>query len=265
MFDSCNRRIHYLRISVTDLCNLRCTYCMPAEGVQRLKHQDILSFEEIRDVVQVAVDLGVDKVRLTGGEPLVRRGIIGLVEMLGAIEGIKDFAMTTNALLLPKYADDLWKHGIRRLNISLDTLDPDRFRELTRGGEVEQVLAGLDAAAAAGFSQIKLNCVIEDSVDEPDAVGVANFAEEHGYIAQFIKRMETRNGRFSRVIGGDGGHCEACNRLRLSADGKIYPCLFSDHAFSVRELGAEGAIRAAVAGKPSEGGRSKNEFYAIGG
>jgi len=128
MLDRYNRRIHYLRISVTDLCNMRCVYCMPPEGVKLLSHEDILSFEEIEKVVRIAVSLGIDKVRLTGGEPLVRRDILKLVQMLAAIDGISDFAMTTNGTLLAAVAADLRKAGIMRLNISLDTLDPDRYR-----------------------------------------------------------------------------------------------------------------------------------------
>lgn len=265
MYDRFNRKINYLRISVTDLCNLRCCYCMPAEGVRLLRHQDILSFEEISAVTRQAVELGVTKVRLTGGEPLVRRDIMTLVAMLGQIEGIQDYAMTTNGILLPEYAADLRAAGIQRLNISLDTLDPARYRAITRNGEVDHVVAGIEAALQVGFQKIKLNCVIDQSTDEPDAQAVAAFGRERGLEVRFIRQMDMAQGRFWRVIGGDGGHCATCNRLRLSSDGKIFPCLFSDQAYDVRELGIEEALRRAVEEKPESGHKSNNRFYRIGG
>ena len=265
MYDRFERRINYLRISVTDRCNLRCTYCMPAEGVPLLDHDDVLSLEEIRDFTATAVAMGVDKVRLTGGEPLVRRGIVDLVAMIAAIPGIRDFGMTTNGALLPRHAEGLKKAGLHRLNISLDSLEPERFKAITRNGELAEVLAGIEAAREAGFERIKLNCVIDRSPDEPDARQVAEYADRNGLEARFIRRMDTEKGVFSRVIGGDGGHCAECNRLRLSCTGQVYPCLFSDRTYSVRELGAVGAIRAAVEGKPASGKVSRNLFCRLGG
>ncbi len=265
MYDCYNRQINYLRISVTDLCNLRCTYCMPEEGIAQIPHADILTLEEIRDITAAAVGLGIEKVRLTGGEPLVRRNIVGLVEMLAAIGGIKDLAMTTNGILLGRFAESLKKAGLHRLNVSLDTLDEDRFRATTRCGELREVLRGLEAAKAAGFEGTKLNCVIANSTSEPDARAVAAFGREHGYAVRYIRRMDTGSGSFWTVEGGDGGHCASCNRLRLTSNGNIYPCLFNDIHFSVRELGIEPALRAAVGNKPLSGHRSKNQFYSIGG
>lgn len=265
MYDRFKRKINYLRISVTDLCNLRCGYCMPAEGVKLLRHEDILSFEEITALTRQAVALGVDKVRLTGGEPLVRRDIITLVAMLGQIKGIRDYAMTTNGILLPEYAADLRAAGIQRLNISLDTLNPMRYQAITRSGRVGHVLAGIEAALQVGFAKIKLNCVVDASPDEPDAQAVAAYGQERGLEVRFIRRMDMAAGRFWRVFGGDGGHCVTCNRLRLSSDGKIFPCLFSDQAYDIRELGVEQALRLAVAGKPESGHKSSNRFYRIGG
>ncbi len=265
MFDRFQRRINYLRISVTDLCNLRCVYCMPAEGVPLKRHEDILSFEEIEELTRVAVGLGVNKVRLTGGEPLVRRGILDLVRRVGAIPGIEDFALTTNGILLPTCATALREAGLHRVNISLDCLDPRRFQDITRWGRVEDTLAGIQAALAAGFRQVKINCVIEKSPDEPHARAVAAFSRERGIEARFIRKMDTGKGEFWPVIGGDGGHCETCNRLRVSSDGHVYPCLFSDLRYSVRERGAERALRAAVENKPKSGLRSKNQFYFLGG
>ena len=265
MHDRFKRNINYLRISVTDMCNLRCGYCMPAESVKLIQHDDILSFEEITALTRQAVALGMDKVRLTGGEPLVRRDILTLVDMLGQIKGIQDFAMTTNGIQLPDYAPDLKAAGIQRLNISLDTLNPARYRAITRVGRVEHVLAGIEAALQVGFQRIKLNCVIDQSPDEPDARTVAAFGAERGLDVRFIRQMDMAQGRFWRVFGGDGGHCVTCNRLRLSSDGKIYPCLFSDQAYDIRELGVEKALCMAVAGKPESGHKSNNRFYRVGG
>ncbi len=265
MYDRFNRRIHYLRLSVTDLCNLRCQYCMPADGVELLSHEEILTFEEMVDVVHEAVDLGIDKVRLTGGEPLVRRGIIDLVRMLRQIPGIKDFAMTTNGTLLPEYAESLKVAGIQRLNISLDTLDPDRYREITRIGDLKTVLDGIEAALAVGFEPVKLNCVIQASSEEPDARAVAAFGKARGLQVRFIRQMDTDSGQFWPVQGGQGGHCKSCNRLRVSSDGKVYPCLFSDRVFDVRELGIRKALCQAVEHKPESGQTSHNRFYHLGG
>jgi cyclic pyranopterin phosphate synthase len=265
MYDRFNRRINYLRVSVTDRCNLRCRYCMPTTGVELKQRDDILSFEEIHELVQSAVRMGIDKVRLTGGEPLVRRGILDLVRMLGQIPGIADLAMTTNGLLLPQYAQGLHQAGLQRLNISLDSIDPGRYRQITRGGELTAAMAGIEAALKVDFVKIKLNCVVRESPDEADARGVAEFAAGHGLEVRFIRQMNTRNGEFWRVFGGDGGHCEKCNRLRVASDGRIYPCLFSDDAYSVRELGARQALAMAVDRKPAAGRDSHHQFYAIGG
>ena len=265
MYDCFSRRIHYLRLSVTDQCNLRCTYCMPAHGVTLLPHESILSFEEIYSLTKRAVELGINKVRITGGEPLVRRVIIDLVTRLATIPGIEDYAMTTNGTLLPQYAQALKDAGIHRLNISLDTMDPDHFKQLTRTGNLNDVLSGIDAAREAGFRQLKLNCVITESPDEPHARAVAAYGESLGIPVRFIIQMNTHTGHFGRVIGGDGGHCTHCNRLRVSSDGLVFPCLFSNQSFSIRELGIDGAIRAAVDGKPESGRHSKNAFYYLGG
>jgi len=265
MYDSLNRRIHYLRISVTDRCNLRCTYCMPEEGVSIVPHASILSYEEIATLVREGVTLGIDKVRLTGGEPLLRRNIVDLVAQLAAIEGVNDLAMTTNACRLSTLAEPLRKAGLHRINISLDTLDPARFATITRGGNLAEVLAGIEAAIAAGFRPIKLNCVITASPDEPDAIAVVSFGQARGLPVRFIRRMDTVEGRFWQVVGGEGGLCSACNRLRVSSDGRVFPCLFNDISYSVRELGAREALMAAVKNKPHAGTASKNRFYHMGG
>ena len=241
LVDAFNRRINYLRISITDRCNLRCEYCMPEEGVKLLPHEDILSFDEIVDFATIAVRHGVTKIRLTGGEPLVRLGVIGLVERIAKIPGLQDFGMTTNAIALPEFAQPLKKAGLHRLNISLDSVDPDRYRKITRWGDLSVAIKGIAAAMAAGFDPIKLNCVVRHSADELDARGVALFGKEHGLQVRFIRQMNLATGEFWPVHGGEGGKCSSCARLRLSSDGKLYPCLFSDRAYDVRALGAEAA------------------------
>jgi cyclic pyranopterin phosphate synthase len=238
---------------------------MPREGVRLIRHEDMLSFEEIVEVARTAAGLGVKKLRVTGGEPLVRRGIITLVEMLARVEGITDYAMTTNGCQLAEYAVSLRRAGLRRLNISLDTLDPARYAEITRGGNIRDVLAGIDAAQAAGFDPIKINCVVRQSADEEDAAAVAEFARVSGLRVRFIRRMNLERGTFSTVIGGTGGDCPRCNRLRLSCDGWVRPCLFNDLGFRVRDLGAREAILRAVDAKPRCGQTSQNHFYSIGG
>ncbi|MCD4732096.1 MAG: GTP 3',8-cyclase MoaA [Bacteroidales bacterium] len=266
MYDRFNRKINYLRISVTDRCNLRCTYCMPECGVDLISHKEILSFEEILEVVKVSVELGVDKIRITGGEPLVRKGIVELVEMIARVNGIKDLAMTSNGTLLEKFAAPLKKAGLHRVNISLDTMDPEKYTSITRVGHIKQVLAGINAAKQTGLTPVKINCVIKTSPMEEDARQVAAFCKEKDLEVRFIKEMDLEEGVFSKVIGGDGGHCKSCNRLRLTANGKIKPCLFSDLEFDVRELGAEYAILRSVGLKPKSGTENKiNKFSNIGG
>ena len=265
MYDCWGREINYLRVSVTDRCNLRCRYCMPEEGIPLLSHADILSFEEIGQVVHTAVGMGISKVRLTGGEPLVRRGIVALVEMIAGIDGIQDFAMSTNGTLLAPMAAELKRAGLGRLNISLDAIDPDAYREVTRGGNVADVFAGIAAAQAAGFENTKLNCVVEESAGEQNARDVAAFAGEHGLELRYIRRMDLEEGRFWKVEGGDGGNCGSCNRLRMTSDGRIIPCLFSRLAYSIRELGVEHALRQAVAHKPEKGATARNWMRRVGG
>ncbi len=265
MIDYFGRTINYLRISVTDRCNLRCDYCMPDGPHRLLPREEILSFEEIVEVAQTAVGMGFVKVRLTGGEPLMRRDIDTLVAMLAEIEGIQDLAMSTNGILLADYADALASAGLHRVNISLDSTDPQHYAQIT-GGDVQRVLAGIDAARAAGLLPIKLNCVVRESSAEPDAVGVADFARQNDLQVRFIRAMDTATGTFSVVEGGSGGDCPRCNRLRLSSDGMVRPCLFSDLVFSVRKLGAAQALTQAIREKPAAGGPcTHNWMYGIGG
>lgn len=266
MFDSYNREINYLRISVTDRCNLRCIYCMPVEGVKLLQHQDILTYEEITEIAGISIKLGINKIRITGGEPLSRKGLPALVGMLAALPGLRDLAMTTNGTQLAKYAKELKQAGLNRVNISLDTVDREKYSLLTRGGNIEDVFSGVEAALIFGLTPVKLNCVIQHSRSEPDAIAVKSYAEKMGIQVRFIHQMDLRNGHYSIVEGGDGGDCTRCNRLRLTADGKIKPCLFSDLVFDTRLLGAQEAIKQAIGNKPASGTvNCSGHFYNIGG
>lgn len=266
MLDRFNRNINYLRISVTDRCNLRCLYCMPAEGVRLIRHEDILTYDEITTVTREAVAMGVSRVRVTGGEPLARKGVTTLIAMVAGIGGITDLSMTTNGTMLAEYADDLAAAGLMRVNISLDTLDPDKYRRVTRGGNIGDVLEGIIAAQNAGLRPVKINCVIKSTPDEEDARMVAGFCMKEGLEVRFIREMDLAGGTFSVVHGGSGGHCARCNRLRLTPEGIVKPCLFSDIGYSIREMGASEAIRRAVGNKPEKGTVNHiNGFYNIGG
>jgi GTP 3',8-cyclase len=266
MFDRYNRHINYLRISVTDRCNLRCRYCMPEEGVQWLNAGDILSFEEITDVVRSATLMGINKIRLTGGEPLVRKDIARLVGMIAEIKDVKDLALTTNGILLGELAGELKSAGLMRVNVSLDTLDPGKYNALTRGGNIQLVFNGIQAAMEAGLNPVKINCVVTGSSDEEDARQVKEFALLKGLQVRFIRQMDLETGEFSIVDGGEGGNCRICNRLRLTANGMVKPCLFSEQEFSVRELGAGQALIAALESKPLKGCVNRvGRFYNIGG
>ena len=183
MLDRFNRRIHYLRISVTDRCNLRCTYCMPEEGIHLKRHNDIISYEKMVEIVEAAARLGIDKVRLTGGEPLVRKGVSYLIERIKAVPGIEEVALTTNGVLLTDMAVELKKAGLDRLNISLDTIDPEKYKKITRVGDISHVLAGLDAAAAAGFRGTKINMVVIPGVNENEVAGMTAFCLKKGTAA----------------------------------------------------------------------------------
>ena len=216
MYDKYNRVIDYLRISVTDKCNLRCKYCMPAEGVQLLQHKAILSYEEIVDVVKYAVAHGIRKVRLTGGEPLVRREILSLVSMIAEISGIDQLSMTTNGVFLGEYAHKLAQAGLNRVNVSLDTLNPEKYQQITRGGDLNAVLQGIEAADHAGLKPIKINMVINEYTHEMDKEQLSQFCNKHGYQLRFIHQMDLKRGCFSVVEGGRGGYCPRCNRLRLT-------------------------------------------------
>lgn len=294
MLDGEGRLIEYLRLSVTDRCNCRCTYCMPAGGVPMLGHRDILSFEELTEVVAACARLGVRKVRLTGGEPLVRRGLPELVRMIRAVPGVEELAMTTNATLLAPVAAELRAAGLDRLNVSLDTLDAARYAELTRGGSLEDALAGLAAARDAGFSHAKVNCVLMGGVNDADVPRLAELARIEPIDVRFIELMpmgpcagwpkarfipaETvleavpglqplrRDGvaELWHTPGWEGNvglirpmshrFCDGCSRIRVTADGRLKPCLHSAAEIPLRGLHGEALLaelRRGIAAKPA--------------
>ena len=191
--DRHDRRLKDLRISVTDRCNFRCTYCMPDDEYVWFARSEILSFEEISRLARLFVALGVDKIRLTGGEPLIRRDLDRLVRQLAAIDGLQDLCLTTNGSLLAEKAETLAAAGLKRLNVSLDTLDPQKFARIRRRGDLSSVLNGLFAAKAAGFRSIKLNAVIERGVNEDDILPLVEFAREHQFTMRFIEYMDVGN------------------------------------------------------------------------
>jgi cyclic pyranopterin phosphate synthase len=266
MYDRFNREINYLRISVTDRCNLRCRYCMPEVGIRLLRHEDILSFDEIAGFTKAAVANGITKLRITGGEPLVRKGIVTLIGMIASIKGITDLSMTTNGVLLDQFAGDLYRAGLQRVNISLDTIDPEKFTYITRSGNINHVFKGIEAAKKAALLPVKINCVIRESCDEEDAKAVARFCRENNLEIRYIRQMDLVRGHFSTVYGGTGGNCSLCNRLRLTSNGKLKPCLFNNIEFDIREHGYDNAIKMAIGLKPEQGSNNQTDgFYNIGG
>lgn len=298
MKDTLGREITYLRISLTDLCNLRCAYCMPPEGAKKLGHRDILSFEEIGEIARAVVSLGVRKIRLTGGEPLVRRGMVDLCRRLRAIPALDELALTTNGLLLPGMAADLKAAGVDRVNISLDTLDPDKYRRITRGGSLERALAGIRAAKDAGLTPLKLNCVLIGGFNDDEIADLAALTVDEPVEVRFIELMPIGDAEgfgpeaylpceavLERLPGlipaGDNGgvaeryrlpgaagtvglirplsrcFCGRCDRLRLTADGQLKPCLHSREELPVRGLHGEDLLRQlerAIRHKPARHG-----------
>lgn len=265
MFDSSGREISYLRVSVTDRCNLACVYCVPEEGVEHLARESILSFERIAAVVAAAARLGVRKVRLTGGEPLVRKGIAELVGMIAPIPGIEKLGLTTNGTLLAPLAASLAAAGLGSVNVSLDTLDPGRYARLTRGGRIEEAMAGIRAARAAGLP-VKLNVVVLEDSTEAELEGLRSWAAELGASVQLIARYDIHSQKL------DGGkydrppRCGNCDRLRLLADGTLRPCLHSGLSIPVDFADIESSILKAVEAKPAHGGAGGDlEVGQIGG
>lgn len=282
LIDRFGRTHDYLRISVTDRCNLRCRYCMPAEGLEFLPNDRVLSFDEIEEVVRVGARLGIRRLRITGGEPLVRPNLEGLIERLSAIEGIDDIALTTNGIYLAQRAQALKAAGVTRVNISLDSLRADRFEKITRGGDLKRVLDALDAAYEVGFAPVKINCVLMKGFNDDEIDDFLRLSIEKPLTVRFIEYMPighegddwrgsylpldevhkraTANGwtttalekeikgngpaNYFRIEGAAGEFglihpvsdhfCGSCNRLRLTADGNLKPCLYWIDEFNVK-------------------------------
>ncbi len=264
MFDSFGREVYYLRISVTDRCNLRCSYCMPEEGVAWLPHERILSFERMAEVAKAAACMGFHKFRITGGEPLVRRGIEDFVSMLAPIPGISTVAMTTNGTLLAPLASTLAARGLSSVNISLDTMDPERYALITRGGRIADALEGVRAARAAGLP-VKLNVVVSPE-RQGDLEAVSAFAEERGCAVQTIREYRLDESKYDDERYMRPSPCAQCNRIRLLATGELKPCLHGDATVPVDFNDIQGSIRACVDLKPGCGSMASTHLVsAIGG
>lgn len=252
MQDSYGREICYLRISVTDRCNLRCRYCMPEEGVPFIPHEEILRYEQIAEIVKVATALGFTKIRLTGGEPLVRKGLVHLVEMLACIDGVKTLAMTTNGTLLAENAQALADAGLQSVNVSLDTLDPDRYAFITRRGDIRQVQEGIRAARDAGLL-IKLNTVVQKDTTPQELAALRAYADSMGASLQTIAQYSLAD-RKADFSGCDRPPpCSSCNRLRLLANGVLRSCLHSDVDTKMDFGDIAGSLRKAIEAKPFHG------------
>jgi cyclic pyranopterin phosphate synthase len=307
LIDPFGRAITYLRISITDKCNLRCVYCQPEEGIQWIRDEELLSADEIVHVTESAISLGIKKVRLTGGEPLTRKDILEIVSGISRIPGLEDLSLTTNALLLDKLAGPLVKAGLQRVNISLDTLKPEKYRKITRLGDFQKAWQGILEAERAGLKPIKLNTVVVGGLNDDEIVSIASLSIEHPWHIRFIELMPVANeqdwgnglppnGRryFSvqkmhealaglnlefietptsrgpertyRIpdargtvgfIAPLGDHfCNRCNRLRLTADGRLRSCLLVDKEISIREVlhsdeGLKSFLIKAVTEKPA--------------
>lgn len=294
MIDQFGRNITYLRLSVTELCNLRCRYCMPAEGVCKKSHADMLTEDEMILAVEAAASLGITKLRITGGEPLVKKNILSICRRAAAVPGIKEVCLTTNGILLPQLAKPLREAGVRRLNLSLDTLNPDKYAYITRIGRIEDFWRGFHAALDAGFDKIKLNAVLVGGFNDDEIVPLAELTKQYPVDMRFIEMMpmcdSARFGPdayipFTRVLEAlpeaqpvpkDGGvaklyrlpgakgniglispvsahFCGDCNRIRLTADGKVKPCLHSNAEYPLKGLDSEGMcvqLEKAILGKP---------------
>ena len=328
MQDSFGRKIEYMRISLTDRCNLRCVYCMPESGVEKKQHEDILTLEEFAKIAEVAAELGIKKIRITGGEPLLRKGVIGFVKELKAIKELEEITITTNGILLSDMAKDLKNAGLDRVNISLDTLKPDRFNEITRLGNLEDVFLGIKAAKEAGLLPIKLNVVLIKGFNDDEITDFIKLSVDEDIIVRFIELMpigscagwsrehyisakevlslhpelvpleENRENsgpaRYYSLADGTGkvgfidpvshSFCSECNRIRLTSDGKIKPCLHSDEEIDLKTTLRSGkldgeiieeikeSLQDTVFQKPKDhqfkkdgAGDIKREMYKIGG
>lgn len=244
--DSFGRKINYLRVSVTDRCNLACSYCAPKHNFIKIPRESILSLEETAKIVGEAVDLGFTKVRVTGGEPLLRRNIESLISTVANMQKIEDLALTTNGILLKDHAKSLKSAGLKRVNVSLDVMDAELYKNITGGGDINLVLKGIESAKEFGLDPIKINCVVLPGVGEKERDKVRQFCAGHGLDLQFIAYMNVEGGAaVSQNIpwAQRPPLCKTCNKIRLTADGKIFPCLFSPTAVIIKE---EVSIREAI-------------------
>ena len=291
--DSYGRTIQYLRLSVTDLCNYRCIYCLPETGVCKKDHSEILSIEEMTEIVRAAHHLGISKIRLTGGEPLVRKGIVTLCRNVKAIDSAIELGITTNGSLLAPMAQELKAAGVDRLNISLDSLDPATFGKITRGGDPQDVLNGIEAAQKAGFDNIKINCVLLKGVNENDIHELMMLTRNHDIHVRFIElmplgvakswdqsrfmttdeierhlpndallkidgvarvyRLPNHKGTIGLICPMSHSFCPYCNKIRVTADGKLKPCLHSEQEIDIKGLYGqelEQAIKDGIKEKP---------------
>ncbi len=284
MIDQFGRRINYLRLSVTDKCDLRCRYCMPAEGICKKDHADMLTEDEMIAAVEAAASLGITKLRITGGEPLVKKNILSICRRAAAVEGIREVALTTNGLRLTQMASALREAGVKRLNISLDSLDPEKYAYITRLGSLDRFREGLEAAFQAGFEKIKLNAVLIGGFNDDEIQDLAALTLQYPLDVRFIELMPMcDSGEFGPdaylpydhvlrrlpqavPVEGDGGvakcyrlpgaqgniglispvsahFCGTCNRIRITADGKVKPCLHSADEYSIKGLDVDGMRR----------------------
>lgn len=283
-----------MRISVTELCNLRCRYCMPVEGICKKEHKEMLSEDELVQAVEAAVSLGITKLRITGGEPLVKRNILSICRRIAAVNGIREVCMTTNGILLPALAVPLREAGVTRLNISLDTLDRKKYAYITRGGALDDAWAGIEAALSAGYQKVKLNAVLIGGFNDEEIAALAELTKQYPLDVRFIEMMPMYNsGDFDETaflpcekvlevlpelaaVEPDGGvaqlyqlpgamgrvglirpvnahFCGSCNRIRLTADGKIKPCLHSAEEYNIKGLdftGMRSVMEQAIQRKP---------------
>ena len=266
MLDQFSREIHYLRISITDKCNLRCTYCMPEEGVPFKPHSSIMSFEEIVKVVEAAAGLGINKIRLTGGEPLVRKDVVELVRMIKAVDGIEHLGMTTNGVLLNTLAKPLKVAGLDSLNISMDTLDPERYKQITRIGDISYTLNGIDAAIAAGFESIKINVVVMDNTPDNEIKDMEKFCADKGLTLQLINHYDLSSEKKNTYKFDRPPKCAICNRIRLTADGILKPCLHSNQEIPVNPDDIISSLKQTILDKPENGSVCTNRnMIEIGG
>ena len=268
MLDRFNREIYYLRISITDRCNLRCKYCMPEEGIELKSHNQILRYEQIIEIVKASSELGFKKIRITGGEPLVRKGVENLVKDIKEINGIEEVSLTTNGVLLKFMAKKLKDSGLDRINISLDTLNPDKYRDITRIGDIRFVLEGIEETIKVGFKNTKINMVLIPGFNDNEVEDLKRFCESKGLKLQRINHYSLndinsikKNYKAERPLP-----CSKCNRIRLTADGYLKPCLFSNLLIKVDFNDIKSSIIRAIKEKPAAGTFNTTMYnYQIGG